>query len=354
MANPVYSYGSFSFNDNISYFVMDKPYDSTPFIQTLFKVARLEGQKKTGESINERTIQVKIKVIGTSRVALEQNLEAMYQAFALRQQNLVLYATDQRYFVADCVNVSAPLTGGTPISTVATATFTCQQPFAFAPTASSFNTGNVTLSSAGSGSWTFPVQTFAGGGSIFSRPQITLVNQNPDCNNTLTTGITVGNNYTSLTVSALSAAVVIGDTFILTNGVRTQSVVAAAPALAGTTSLTVASFNANFSYPGSGATTVNLNNTWTNLVVAQQTDNQTMTISTGLPVIMNDRIDIYCDPNMAINGYTVQYNQSGTPLAFMGVFPVLEPTSTSWLITITAASPPVVSVVWAWTSRWLA
>jgi len=273
VANPAYTYGFFSFNDNINYFVTERPYSITPFQQTFFKVARLEGQKKTGETVNERIIQVKMKVIGASRIDLEQKLEVMYAALSLRQQQLVIHASDARYFVADCTNIECALQGGLPISATATLTFTCQQPYALATVASTFTTGNVMLSASGT-NWVLPVQQFAGGGSTFSRPQITITNQS-----------------------------------------------------------TVA---------------------WSSVSILQQTDSQQIVINDSLPTTVGDRIDIYCDPNMPTNGYTVQLNQSGTLIGFVGVFPVLEYLTTSWLITIAAPSAPTISATWTWTPRYMA
>lgn len=70
---------------------------------------------------------------------------------------------------------------------------------------------------------------------------------------TLTSGLTLGSNYTSLTVSALAAAVNTGDQIELISGVfgltNTQVATASAPAAASATSISVNSFTANFSYP---------------------------------------------------------------------------------------------------------
>ena len=73
----------------------------------------------------------------------------------------------------------------------------------------------------------------------------------------LTTALTSGNNYTSLAVNALPGAVVSGELVTLASGTNTQVVTASATAAAGSTSISVNSFNANFSYPnGSGGTSV--------------------------------------------------------------------------------------------------
>lgn len=70
---------------------------------------------------------------------------------------------------------------------------------------------------------------------------------------TLTSGLTLGTGYTSLTVSALAAAVNTGDQIELISGnfglTNTQVATASAPAAASATTISVNSFTANFSYP---------------------------------------------------------------------------------------------------------
>jgi predicted phage tail component-like protein len=354
MANPAYYYGLFPINDNINYYVTDKTFDLAPYTQTLFKIARLEGEKKTGEIVNARKIQLKIKVIGANRVDLEQKLETLYQALSIRQQKLQIYATDDRYYIADCTDATAALAAGFPISTTVTASFTCQQPYAFATSLGTFSTGTVTLTPAAAAStYVFPVQTFNAGTSVYGRPQITIINQNADNSTTLTTGLTGGNVYTTLSVASLPVAVVTGDTFTLSSGTSTQTITTNAPSNAGTTTLTMIPFTAAVSY-GVGSTCI-LDNSWDSISLYQQMDAQLLVIkdASTLPQVSGDRIDVYCDPTVPINGYTIQFNQTGTPQPFNGVFPVVEPFNTSWIITIVANSPPQASVTWTWTPRWL-
>ena len=168
-----YMYGTFSFNDGINFFLVEKPYDFPTYNQALYKIGRIEGVKKTSEVVNERTIALKVKVVGISRADLENQLETMYQSLALRQQQLAFYAIDGRYFIADCTDVKTVLAAGLPTSAIATITFTCQQPYAFAPTSSSYSSGVMTATPSG-GVCTYPVQNVSGGGSIFSRPTITI------------------------------------------------------------------------------------------------------------------------------------------------------------------------------------
>lgn len=68
---------------------------------------------------------------------------------------------------------------------------------------------------------------------------------------TLGTALTSSSNYTSLTVSALPAAMLAGASVLLVSGANTQTTTLTADAASGATTLTVASFTANFAYPTS-------------------------------------------------------------------------------------------------------
>jgi hypothetical protein len=88
--------------------------------------------------------------------------------------------------------------------------------------------------------------------------------------------------------------------------------------------------------------------------VFEATDSRQIALTAGLPSAPGDYLDIFCDPN-AGSGYTVQKNSSGTPLGFTGIFPVLQPGSTLWNITIVVSSgSPIVEAIFTWTPRWLA
>ncbi len=280
MAGPPYTFGSFVINDGVSYILMEKPYDVTPWQQSYFKLARLEGVKRTGDVVNQRQITLKIKVIGVSRVDLEQKLEALYQGLAIRQQPLQIYAADNRYFVADCTSIGTTLVGGLPISVVVTATFTCVQPYAFASVVSHFSSGVLFPISNIAGAYTFQPQVIAGGGSVYSRPELHLKQ---------------------------------------TGGVAQN---------------------------------------WTQVTVTQTTDNQFIQV-TGSPYLITTNgatVDIYGDPTSFPNGYTVQLNASGTPIAFSGVFPQMKETLSTWSIVVTTSNPgntPSLTANWTWTPRWL-
>ncbi len=75
---------------------------------------------------------------------------------------------------------------------------------------------------------------------------------------TLTTALTSGNPYTSLAVTALASALANGASVTIStvDGAHTQAVTLSAAAAVGATSISVTSFNANYSYPvGAGVNT---------------------------------------------------------------------------------------------------
>lgn len=272
-----YSFGSFNLNDGLNYFLLSKDSHSLVSVaETLFKVGRLEGMKKTGAVTNERIINAQVRVLGTSRADLENKLDTMMQALALQQQHLTLHSNDSRYFIADCVDAKAPLGPGNVVTTVATLKFVCQQPYALAASASNFNTSNVTLTLVSGSTYQFSGGiSIAGGGNIFSRPTITINAQN-----------------------AL---------------------------------------------------------TWTQIQIQQLTDGQYLTLSSNLPTTGTDFITIVCDP-YAQNGYKAYKNNNAATLcAVQGLFPVLEPTTTSWqiLVTVSGITAPIANANFNWVPRWL-
>lgn len=180
MAATIYTFGTFNLNDNVNYFLLSKDSHSIVSIaETLFKVGRLEGMKKTGQVTNERTIIMQVRVLGTSRIDLENKIDALLQALALQQQQLMLHANDSRFYIADCVEAHIPLGPGNVVTTVATLKFVCQQPYALAATASTFDTGTTTLTLVSGTTYNFPSNiVFAGGGNIYNRPTIRLIAKN--------------------------------------------------------------------------------------------------------------------------------------------------------------------------------
>lgn len=265
------TFGTFNFNDGVNYFVLEKPFSMNAVSETFYKVARLEGVKRTGAITNERTIAIKVRVVGTTRSDLETRLNNLYSALAIQQQNLTLFSIDTRYWVADCIGAEAIEQSGNPIFVTLALTFVAQQPYATSTTQSLFNTGMLLLS--GTSPFSFPTQTITGGGNVYSHPTIQIFH---------------GNDVT----------------------------------------------------------------TWSSLSLSQTTDGSTLTLTSSLPSSNGSYLLITADP-LAQNGWTVLLNGTGSPLAFSGIFPVMEPGSTIWTMSVAASAAPHVRVQWTWYPRWL-
>jgi hypothetical protein len=216
-----YMYGACVLHDGINYFLTEKPLDFPVFKQTYFQVGRLEGVKKSGERLNERQIAVTIKVVGASRVDLEYKLDTLYQGLSARQQSLTLHSEDARYYIADAVAGQARLVPGRILAVDVPVTFVCQQPFAYA-SSQSVRTWASLLMSAVSGQanvWQLPSASnplsVSGGGNYFARPTIILTNETTANATTLSSTVSSGTAYTTLSVAALPAAAAAGRVFLL-------------------------------------------------------------------------------------------------------------------------------------------
>lgn len=98
------------------------------------------------------------------------------------------------------------------------------------------------------------------------------------------------------------------------------------------------------------------NSQWTSLTITQNQDSQTLTVNnttnTPLPINQNDYIDIQCNPSVT-NGWTAQTNSSGKFSDPIGVFPVIEPGTTTFTISIASASAVSAECIISWIPRWL-
>lgn len=271
-----YMFGSFDLNSSSNgCTLISKNLDFAEVKPTLAKLSHLDGEKMSGSVINSRTIPVVVEVIGVSRPDLENKLDALDLALLPKQQQLTLHSTtDNRYFIADCLSAKTTLAGESAVSAMVNITFLCQSPYAVNPTVSTQTIAAATLSHVSGNVYQYASQTFAGGGTAFALPTITLIN----------------------------------------------------------------------------TTTV----AWTQVQITETTDNRTLTITSNLPQTTNDYLTIYCDPNdIPPGGYSVMKNGSAA-CAFNGVFPMLQPTSTSWTIQVTTGgSTPAGSALWAWNARYL-
>lgn len=269
MASTPVFYGSFNLNDNVNYFVLEKPLSIVSIKESLLKIARVDGMKKTGSVVNERHLTLKVRVVGSSRANLESLLDALYGALIVPQQHLQMHAVDNRYYICDCIGAQATLVPGKVVACDVALVFLAQLPYAYAPSASSYTT-TITSWSLSGGVYTATFNV-TGGGNVYSWPTFTLTSQN--------------------SVS------------------------------------------------------------WTGMSLTQTTDNQYFEVDSSLPAHTNDYLTINCDYTTQ-SGYTVTLN-GGSPLSFVGQFPVLEPTSTGFSLAIHASASPSIQMQVAWTARWL-
>lgn len=166
-----YSYGGFLLHDNITFFVEKVPLEWTVVTPAMTKIARLEGMKKNGETIDDKPMVMMISVIPPSglRTDLETALDTLDIALNKRAQPLVLHS-DGRYWVADCIMSKRVL--DKPSYVAMELDFEVYQPFALAALPSTATTSG-TLS--GSGPYILAA-TVVSGGTVFSRPTITVTN----------------------------------------------------------------------------------------------------------------------------------------------------------------------------------
>lgn len=315
-------------------------------------IARGYGAVKSGELVAPRDISVTLKIVGSSRSDLIARLDALKKALRLRGQSLVIYE-DLRYFAnTDCLSADAQLAGGANISACVVAIkFRSYDPMAYAASSSSYDTGTTVLTLSSS-VWNFAAIAIAGGGTVESYPLLHIVNKTSTGASTLTTARNSGTAYTTLPVAATSFSGVVGDDLILSNGTTTQSVNVASNFSVGATTITVTSFTANATY-GIGAS-VTKDTQWSAISVTQTTDSQTLTTysTTGVPLpnLNNDYVDIQCDP---IQGMSIETNGTGELHDPVGVFPTLNPDSTTFNIAITSNSAVSAQAVFSWSARYL-
>lgn len=344
------SYGNFLMSDMRGYYVMSRALDFPTWSQTTQKVGRRVGVKKSGETINQREIPIKVKVVGKTRVDLLQKIDALYQALMLRQQKLIINSWSGRFWTADCIDCKIPLGPGNIIAAEASMKFVAQMPFAIDPVPGQYIDGPA-LYTLQSGSVYQRVGIyFQGQGNVWADPTLTITNNTPVTSQTLTAGLTNGVATSSISVNALTKAVGVGDAITLTNGANNQTIVATVAAAVGATSISFSpSFTPNFSYPAS-TTSVTVDTAITQITVNQVTDGRSFTCNAMSNMWNGHSLNVVCDASAA-NGEQV-YQVIGSPLPFTGNFPTLEPFPTNWSILATAGAPPTLTIQWIWNPRW--
>lgn len=352
-----YTFGAFQLNavaGGLGYYVIGRDLPLPVVKPVTYNIARRDGAKKSGEAVDPRQVTLTIKVVGSSRTDCIARVDALQQALALRGQALCIHEDGRYYQNVDAL--SAPVSfkaGGGVVSCEVQVAFLCYDPYAYASAQSSYDSGVVALTLSG-GLWNFPPIAISGGGTTYSLPLIRLYNRTSSGASLLTAARNSGTVYTTLAVAATPYSGAVGDTIILSNGTNTQTVTVATGFSAGATTITVSSFTANANYTTSSSATKNTQ--WSSITVAQSNDSQTITGSNSatapLPNLSGDYVDIQCDPTGA-SGWTIQTNGSGQLVEPLGVFPVIEPTSTSFAISIASGSAVSAEAVISWLPRYL-
>ncbi len=382
MAN--YYYGAFQINANsagLGFFLLSKNLDMVEYTPSLSAIARSDLWKITGYQVAQRHITCEILVVGTSRTDCIARKDTLEAALALRDQSLIIHE-DLRYWTANAITGKAKFAAGSGIVQCRIpVAFICANPFAVASaSATPFDSGSVAypLNGAQYISSTFVV---TGGGSAYSYPQLHLINNTATApTTTLTSALVAGTAYTSLAVTSTPATYNAGQVLIIIYNSGSplfetfvQKATVSATTGSGATSVPVNSFTAGYSMPSGSTTTVGASIAWTNVQVAQITDNYTIAANTAssqsfalsgggsgyvlpalLPQLNSDYLDIYCDPQGA-SGMAIVATIAGiaTALEPVGAFPVLEPTATGFVVSISADSAPTVDFRVLWTPRWL-
>jgi phage-related protein len=176
MAVVPYSYGPFCINDGQNYFLLSKTLDSPTLQYQVQGVARVPGVKRNGFLINERPIQVTVRVIGSSRLDLETKLDALFGALQYRAQPLTLHASDSRYYLCDCSDAKYTLANGAVVWTDVQMTFTAYQPYAYSAGTTVYNLASAALTLQSTGVYVTPVFSMQGGGNVFTYPTIVITN----------------------------------------------------------------------------------------------------------------------------------------------------------------------------------
>src|SRR6266702_2008493 len=250
------TYGGFDLNANSSgYYAISRPMGTTQIQQNIVNIARMEGGKLSGSFTGEKRVQVLCKVVGTSRANLESLLDTLYAALNKPNQALAYHQSDSRYFIATALYTPVQLGIGEIIKAEVHIDFVCPAPYAFAGSASSYDSGDINLTSSGS-QWVTPVQNITGGGNVFCRPTITITNKKTAMTTRLhSTGLTSGTSYTTLTFTAgTSVTLHDGDVLQLANfatpiilaNLHTQNVTVNGTNASGSTTINVYSFTANY------------------------------------------------------------------------------------------------------------
>jgi hypothetical protein len=351
---PNYFFGSFQINQNsggLGYFFESKNLDIPKIRPVEFPIARRDGTKKSGEFVDPRQVDILLKIVGSSRTDLISRIDALQQALSLRSQSLCIHEDGRIFNSVDCISADAKLKAGKIVACDVPISFKTYDPYAYASTSSSYDTGTVALTSANS-LWNFPAINVVGGGTIYSYPLLHLINKTSTGSTTLSAGLTSGNNYTSISVNATGFSASIGDKITITHGGTTQTLNVTTAFSVGATSIAVTSFTAGANYVSGDACTKVTQ--WNSIQISQVQDSETLsansTASVPLPSANGDYVDVTCDP---ASGMSIIANASGKQSDPVGIFPVMEPGTTTFNIGISCSSAVSAEAVISWNARYL-
>lgn len=180
MTVTAYYFGAYQINNfanGLGLSLLSKSVDMPVIKPMTFTVARREGLKKSGEVIDARSIELQIKIVGSSRADLMSRIDALQQNLALRGQALMIHEDGRVYRNVDCIEATVKLEAAKDlISALATCKFMAYDPFAYAATSSSYDSGIVALTLSGS-IYNFPAINISGGGNVYSYPFIHMINK---------------------------------------------------------------------------------------------------------------------------------------------------------------------------------
>lgn len=433
-----YLFNGFNLNDGVNFYTLGKNLDFPQINESLLKIARLEGSRRSGVDIKPRQIQLRVKIVGSSRNNLESLIDSMYTALSTQSSQLSIHSLDGRYYIADCVGVKTQLMGNNPLAAIADLSFLAQIPYAYAASPTTINGTSIIMAGPGTFTgatpliYTYSTGGVGAGGNVWTYPSIQITLQTPSSAQNTTSPITHGIANTAITTTPLADNVAVGDTFVLGFGsANTQTIVANGTASAGgggfstqsyTTSVdfgagsllykgaplgsalnngtpyTSLSFGASgapvaisindtfiINYGGGSSQTVVASNTAakgaasvpcypftananystgapvlkdvrpSSLTYSETTDSRAITITNtqGLFAVTGEYMTIQCDPTVQTTGYTITKDGGTTALPFTGIFPVMQPGTTAFEVSLTSPSVPTLQVTWTFTNRWL-
>ncbi len=120
--------------------------------------------------------------------------------------------------------------------------------------------------------------------------------------------------------------------------------------------ITLTSVGSIYGFPLITLTNKSTASAWTSITITQTTDSLTLTgsatMSVPLPAVNGDYVVIQCDPS-AVNGWSIQTNNSGNFTEPLGLFPVVQPGTTTFNISVASASGVVADALFSWVPRYM-